>query len=77
MKYWKYEIQTIVAVGKDEQGKPITHESFLTKYIPCTPENEEIAKNEAYNGKYDVEELPDPEPEVTTDDILNAMLGVT
>ena len=41
--------------------------------------NEETAKHEAYHGEYTIEDDGQPEPvaEPTTDDILNAMLGVT
>lgn len=56
MKYWKYEMQNIDTVGIDNDGNPVTHESFLTKYIPYTVENEELAKQEAYNGEYTVED---------------------
>ena len=44
-----------------------------------TEYNEEIAKAEADNGKYEIFDDGQPEPEaaVTTDDVLNAMLGVT
>ena len=40
--------------------------------------NEEIAKLEAYNGEYTIEDdgLPEPATEVSTDDVLDAMLGV-
>ena len=40
--------------------------------------NEEIAKAEAYNGEYTIEEIEVPVPviEPTADEILNAMLGV-
>lgn len=40
--------------------------------------NEEIAKKEADNGKYTVDDdgQPEPEPVETTDDVLNALLGV-
>lgn len=39
--------------------------------------NLEIAKKEAYNGEYVIEDNGEPEPEkiVTTEDILNALLG--
>lgn len=38
----------------------------------------EIAKKEAYNGEYEFFDDGEPEPvaEPTTDDVLNAMLGV-
>ena len=40
--------------------------------------NEEIAKREAYKGEYTIEDDGQPEPatEVSTDDVLDAMLGV-
>ena len=40
--------------------------------------NEEIAKREADGGKYTIEDDGQPEPaaEPTTDDVLNALLGV-
>ena len=36
----------------------------------------EKAKEVAYNGEYTIEDDGQPEPE-TTDDVLNALLGVT
>ena len=46
---------------------------------PYSEANEEIAKAEAYNGEYTIEDDGQPEPEqpLTTDDILNALLGVS
>ena len=40
--------------------------------------NEEIAKQEADNGEYTIEDdgQPDPVAEPTADDVLNALLGV-
>lgn len=39
--------------------------------------NEEIAKAEADNGKYSIYDDGQPEPDTsTTDDVLNALLGV-
>lgn len=51
---------------------------FLEKSIPWNEINEGIAKQEAWNGEYTVEDdgLPDPVQEPSTDDILNALLGV-
>lgn len=65
----------------------------VIKYFRCIEENEEnlipveigwneineaIAKLEAYNGEYTIEDDGQPEPatEVSTDDVLDAMLGV-
>ena len=36
-----------------------------------------IARREAYNGEVTVEDIPDIETEPTTDDVLNALLGVS
>ena len=46
---------------------------------PYSEANMEIAKSEAYNGEYSVEDdgQPEPEQQMTTDDILNALLGVS
>jgi hypothetical protein len=40
--------------------------------------NEETAKREAYKGEYTVEDdgQPEPETEASTDEVLDAMLGV-
>ena len=40
--------------------------------------NEAIAQKEAYNGEYTIEDdgQPGPATEVSTDDVLDAMLGV-
>lgn len=74
MKYWKYEMQNIAVIGTDENGNPITKESFFTKRIPYTAENEEIAKREAYQGKYIVEEIPEEVPEPTWQDKIEAQV---
>lgn len=47
--------------------------SVETEY---TEVNLEIAKRDAYNGEYTVVDDGQPESE-TTDDVLNALLGVT
>lgn len=57
-----------------EDGTTITRQ----KVIPYSEANEEIAKGEAYNGEYEMFDDGQPEPDITTtDDILNALLGVT
>jgi hypothetical protein len=62
--------------------KFLSEEILIDKEFRC-PEssleaNVEVAKSEAYNGEYTIEDdgQPDPETEVSTDDVLNAMLGV-
>jgi hypothetical protein len=53
-------------------------ESAYEKTLPLNEFNEGIAKEEAYNGEYEIYDDGQPEPDVepTTDEILNAMLGV-
>jgi hypothetical protein len=62
--------------------KFLSEEILIDKEFRC-PEssleaNVEVAKSEAYNGEYTIEDDGQPEPEidVSTDDVLNAMLGV-
>ena len=66
MKWIKYQFQ-------------VTEDTLLDKAMTWSESNEEIAKREAYNGEYTIEDdgLPEPVAEPTTGEILNAMLGVT
>ena len=54
-------------------------ESLYAVEMTWSEANEEIAKREAYNGEYTIEDDGQPQPEATetTDDVLNALLGVT
>lgn len=77
MKKIKYQmLQTVVLDGVDQ---PKSEEYMSSVTIPYSEENEEIAKSEAYNGEYTIDDDGQPEPEAveTTDDVLNALLGVT
>lgn len=58
---------------------PHEHEAIFEVTMPWSEINEEIAKCEAYNGEYEIYDDGQSEPvvEPTTDEILNAMLGVT
>ena len=53
------------------------NDALLNVTIDYNETNLEIAKKEAYNGEYVIEDNGEPEPEkiVTTEDILNALLG--
>jgi hypothetical protein len=66
MKYWKYQF----ANGE---------ENLVTKMIPATAENEEIAKREAYNGAYEIVDdgEPDPEEQPTQLDRVEAQITYT
>ena len=63
-------------------AKTETEEILIDKEFLC-PEssleaNVEVAKSEAYKGEYTIDDdgQPEPETEVSTDDVLDAMLGV-
>jgi hypothetical protein len=76
MKKIKYQmLQTVVLDGVE---LPKSEEYMASITIPYSEENEEIAKKEAYNGEYTIEDdgMPDPVADPTTDEILDAMLGV-
>lgn len=78
MKIIKYQMMTEVNHGTEEA--PNIVQTFNACKIQCSDDvfesNYAIAEKEAYNGEIIVEDIPDPVTEPTTDDILNAMLGV-
>ena len=76
MKKIKYHLCTKINHGTEET--PAWEEILSPVEIGWNEANEEIAKVEAHNGEYTIEDDGKPEPvaEPTTDDILNAMLGV-
>ena len=75
MKIIKYDYCSRVNHGTEE--KPIWKETFYGVEMGWNEENEEIAKKEAYNGEYTIEDDGVPEPDTTTtDDVLNVLLGV-
>lgn len=75
MKNFKYKICNRANIGTKEN--PNWVESFVEKMIPATEANEAIAKAEAYNGEYTIED--DGQPEVyqpTTEERLAALEAV-
>ena len=75
MKKIKYKICTHVNHSTEEN--PQIEEIFYPVEIPYSEANEAIAQREAYNGEYTIEDDGQPEPDnSTTDDVLNALLGV-
>ena len=76
MKIIKYQLMTEINQGTEKY--PDIVQSFSCKEMGWTEANEELAKREAYNGEYTIEDDGEPEPtqEPTTDDVLNALLGV-
>ena len=62
--------------------KYLSEDILIDKEFRCSEDsleaNEAIAKREAYNVEYTIEDdgQPEPETDAGTDDVLNAMLGV-
>ena len=78
MKMLKYKhLSCEINIGTEE--KPQIERVFLDKSMGWNETNEEIAKREAYNGEYTIEDdgQSDHVSEPTTEEILDAMLGVT
>ena len=76
MKVLKYRLMTEANNGTEEQ--PDIQQIFSDVSMGWNEANEELAKREAYNGEYTIEDDGEPEPtqEPTTDAVLNALLGV-
>lgn len=57
----------------------LAEDVLMDKEMGWNEVNEQIAKQEAYNGEYTVEDdgLSEPKVEPTTEELLNAVLGVT
>lgn len=53
MKYIKYTLRSSINCGT--LTEPKWEDIFLAKAIPWSETNEEIAKQEAYNGQYTIE----------------------
>ena len=76
MKILKYNLCTRVNHGTEEE--PQIEEVLCPVEMGWNEINEETAKREAYSGDYTIEDDGQPEPmaEPTTEEVLNAMLGV-
>ena len=66
----KYRLMMEVNRGTDDI--PDVRQIFMDKAIQFSPENEEIAKHEAYNGEYTIEDDGQPAPEPTEQEQLRA-----
>ena len=77
MKIIKYKFLS-AEINHGTEEEPKIEQIFLEKSMPYTEANEEIAKKEAWGGEYTIEDDGQTEPEAaeTTDDVLNALLGV-
>lgn len=70
MKVLRYRICTEVNHGTEEQ--PDIQQIFSDVTMGWNEVNEEIAKTEAYNGEYTIEDDGQPEPEPTEQEQLRA-----
>ena len=60
MKVIKYQLMTEVNHGTEEQ--PDIQQIFSDVTLGWSESNEELAKREAYNGEYTIEDVPDDRP---------------
>ena len=79
MKILKYKFLSY-EINHGTAEEPHIEQVYLDKGVECPNSSFEVsyaaAKAEAYNGEITVEDVADVEAEPTTDEILNAMLGV-
>lgn len=77
MKFLKYRLMTEVNHGTEEQ--PDIQRIFSGVSLDWSEANEEIAKREAYNGEYTIEDdgEPDPTQEPTQLDRVEAQVTYT
>ena len=50
-------------INRGTEEEPNIEQIFRDKSMTCSESNEEIAKKEAYNGEYTIEDDGQPEPE--------------
>ena len=75
MKIIKYQLCTEISRGTEEQ--PNIEQVFSEVSLGWSEANENIAKNEAYNGKYTIEDDGKPEPAPTQLDRIEAQTAYT
>lgn len=65
-------------INRGTEEEPNIEQFLIGVEVGWNEANEEIAKKEAYNGEYTIEDDGQPEPDnTTTDNVLNTLLGVT
>ena len=75
MKVIKYQFCTEVNHGTEDE--PNIKQVFSAVTLGWSAANEAIAKSEAYNGEYTVEDNGEPGPEPTQIDRLEAQMAYT
>lgn len=81
MKIIKYQFLS-AEINRGTEEAPDIEQVFLQKIIPCPDdavfsENLAIAKREAYNGEYTIEDDGEPEPAPTQLDRIEAQTTYT
>lgn len=75
MKVIKYQLCTEVNHGTKD--KPDIQQVFSAVTLGWSEDNEKIAKAEAYNGDYTIEDDGEPEPAPTQIDRIEAQVAYT
>lgn len=75
MKVIKYQLCTEVNYGTED--KPDIQQVFHAVTLGWSEGNEKIAKVEAYNGEYTIEDDGEPEPAPTQIDRIEAQVAYT
>lgn len=77
MKIIKYNLCTKINGGTEEA--PVWEDNLSPVEMPWSEANEEIAKQEAYNGEYTIEDDGTPEPADTPSqlDVIEAQVTYT
>lgn len=75
MKIIKYQLCTEVNRGTEDE--PNIEQVFSDVVLGWSATNEKIAKAEAYNGEYTVEDNGEPEPAPTQIDRIEAQVAYT
>lgn len=75
MKVLKYQLCTEVNHGTEEH--PDIQQVFSAVTLGWSEANEKIAKTEAYNGEYTIEDDGEPEPAPTQIDRIEAQVAYT
>ena len=75
MKWLKYQLCTEVNHGTEDEPK--IEQVFSAITLGWSEGNEKIAKAEAYNGEYTIEDDGEPEPAPTQIDRIEAQVAYT
>ena len=75
MKVIKYHLCTEVNHGTEDE--PNIEQVFSAVTLGWSEANEKIAKAEAYNGEYTIEDDGEPEPAPTQIDLIEAQVAYT